>query len=416
MNGRRQRIKLAGGLAAVVVAGLVVGGVLAARSDQKSGGQGPVLDVPQDAVASDGGVTLRLIAAAFSSTGTFLHIYAEASEVDLGDGVTAVRAAIPADGWGAGLAGDGPAAVALSGSGPALARLDPVVADGPTTISVTVLELLTSDERLVRLEGDWVLDLHLPENLGRALRSERLAGSPAAESGGVTMRATGGRRSTSETMVTVEVDPPGATPLGEPRLIAGKKSFRGVLIDEQDDGRLLTYAFPPTPFGSEVRVEFEAFRLRPPGGTSETRFDLGQAMAGAGVTGKHLEVVRLFPGELHAVSGEAIPVTSITFHSLPNASIGPITAIRIVLGTNYDVYTTQFTLITATGNEARLISRNDIYNRDLTGTVRPGHHELDFEVNKQDVSGVVALLLGGGPTDLVRGLWAMQLTVDDSVD
>jgi hypothetical protein len=251
-----------------------------------------------------------------------------------------------------------------------------------------------------------------PANLTQALRTERLAGQGAVLVNGVSVQVTGGRRSTSETLVTVEITPASVEPLGEPRLVVNREATTGVQSDSEEGGRLLTYSFPPTPFGASPRIEFEAFRAASGKGSSVASFDLGAMMARAGISGADLESVAVMPGDLHSPAGETPPpITKVTFYYLPNAQVGPIMMIRIELGANYDDRKTAWALVTATGRLARLGSTNDLYNKDMTGTIRGGTHQLDFEVTKADVNGMLTLQVGE-PLSIIRGLWSVPFAVD----
>lgn len=410
MTGRRI------GILAVIVAlsvGLLGGGVLATRTPERTGGTPPVLDTPQRARADDQGIVLSVPAARFSATATYMRIDADISGWEEATGGKAVRGAIPADGMVAGLA-PAEAWVALTiGSGAeSLARFAPIENGVAPVIVVREVELLTVGGEISRVSGTWHLDLTPPANLAEALRSERLAGSVAITTNGITIRPTGGRRSTTETLVTVELQSSHVRPFGQPRLITGDDSARGILTAEEDGGRLLTYAFPPSQFGLPARIEFDTFRTKASDGVSETSFDLQLAMARSAVKGEDREVVTLTEGDLIALQGGApAPITRVTFFDVQGGR-----AIEIELSANYDSRATTYALTTATGRIATLLSGNDLYRTDPTGTIRGGTHQLVFAIGEADVAGVLTLLIGSEPTTLIRGLWSAELGVDRSVD
>lgn len=406
--------KLFVGLLLAGALGLVAGVVWASSSRDTQGGLPPVLDVPQSTAAESNGVVLSISAARFSATATFVRFEADVAVWEAATGEKATQLSIASDAWGKGIAGGG-AAVSLQDGPDSFARLDPVTLEPPYDVVVTRVDILSESGTLVPLEGEWRLRLEPPADLKAALRTERLAGSQPVTIQDITIRATGGRRSTTETLITIEVSPPGAQSLSEPRLISGGDQLRGILTDEQDKGALLTYAFPPTGFGKPVRLEFDTFRVIGEGAHSEVRVDMGRAMDEQGVTGKDTEVVRFSPYHLHGVDGENMPpLSTATFYYLPLAQVGPITVVRLEFAANYDPVTTSFQAFGSSGRELRITSWNDKYRKDETGTILPGSFELDVEVRPEDLTGQLTVIIGSAPTTVVRGLWQLDLAVDSS--
>lgn len=406
------RLAVAGfGLIAIL---LVAGVVWAASSRGTQGGLPPVLDVPQSTSADSNGVVLSISAARFSATATFVRFEADVAAWEAATGEKAAQLSIAADAWGKGIGGGG-AAVSLKDGPDSFARLDAVTLEPPYDVVVTRVDILTGSGVLTPVEGEWRLQLEPPAALSAALRTERLAGSQPVSTEGITLRATGGRRSTTETLVTIEVSPAGVQSLSEPRLISGKNQLRGILSDEQDNGALLTFAFPPTRFGDAVRLEFDTFRVIGDGARSEVRVDMGRAMGEQGVSGKDAEVVRFSANHLHGVAGEAMPpLSTATFYYLPHAQVGPITVVRLEFAANYDPVTTSFQVFGGTGRQLRVTSWNDKYRKDQTGTILPGTFELDVEVRPEDLTGQITVIMGSAPTSVVRGLWRIDLAVDTS--
>lgn len=413
MNVVPHRTAALAGVAAVVV-GLMVGIVWAGSSDDNRGGLPPALNVPQSTSAESSGIVLSISAARFSATATFVRFDANVAGWERATGDKAAQLSISSDAWGKGIGGGG-AAVSLVDGPNSFARLDPVTLEPPYGVIITRVDILNEAGTLIPVAGEWRLELEPPTDLSAALRTERLAGSPSVNAAGITLRATGGRRSTTETLITVEVTPADSQPLAEPRLVSGKSQFRGILTDEQEAGALLTYAFPPTPFGEAVRVEWDTFRRTADGPQTEVRVDMGRAMEEQGITGKDTEVVQFFAGHLH--DGDAstrLPVASATFFYLPHAQVGPITVVRFVLTANYDARSARFQVFGSTGNQLRITSWNDKYQKDETGTIRGGSFELDVEVRPEDVAGQMHIIIGSAPVEVVRELWRLGLEVDSS--
>ncbi|MGE0598503.1 MAG: hypothetical protein AB7J35_01585 [Dehalococcoidia bacterium] len=404
--------KLFVGLLLAGAFGLVAGVVWASSSRDTQGGLPPVLDVPQSASDESNGVTLSISAARFSATATFVRFEADVAAWEAATGQKATQLSIAADAWGKGIAGGG-AAVSLQDGPDSFARLDPVTFEPPYDVVVTRVDVLAASGTLIPVEGEWRLQLKPPADLRAALRTERLAGSPPVTTQDITLRATGGRRSTTETLITIEVSPANAVPLGEPRLASGDKGYASLLSSE--GGTFLTYAFPPTPFGKPVRIEFESFGDLREDTNAAVRLDAGRAMAEQGVSGKDKEVVLFRDDHRHTVGrSPQAPVFKGTFFYLPFAHIGPYTALRLEIAANYDPTTTAFQVFGTNGAKLRIASMDDKYRKDADGNTVSDGFDLDIDVNPEDISGQLTILIGSAPTTVVRGLWQLDLAVDTS--
>ncbi len=217
------------------------------------------LQTAQDASATDAGITIKLTGATFSGTGTWVQFVATGEDEARFPGVTTVT--VPAEGLvGAGLtpidAGDG-MLVRPRGGGPVILRFAPVAPGASPAVHIRSVDLAFNDGRTLRVNGEWTLPLVVPGSLHEALRIERLVArntSSVAE-GGISVRLLSAVRSSSETLVTVEVvaEEP-VVMLAEPVLVAGSDRLTGGVLRSMEDGRVLELGFPPTPFGTSPAV------------------------------------------------------------------------------------------------------------------------------------------------------------------
>ncbi|MCC6958794.1 MAG: hypothetical protein IT301_03015 [Dehalococcoidia bacterium] len=314
--------KLQAGIAAAVIAILAVSIVVARPGGSRQGGSTPPLTSAQDATAESGGVTLSVSSAAFSGTATFVNLTAKVADADP---AKATRVSIPAEAFVAGnmAPADLSGRIMLIANAPAAAqRLRPVNATGPAKIVISFVDV-DSGAGTRRITGNWALELKTPADLAKALRVEKLSGGAAAVAQGITVRPLSATRSTTETLVTVSLEgPAGVEQLALPALIGATAKDGGPVFGARiagGEGEPQTFSFPPTDFGSPLRIQFSEFVAAPAAGNAATRWAdirLGALLERQGVTGKAGEKAAVDPADIVATSGgEPLLVTGVSFES-----------------------------------------------------------------------------------------------------
>lgn len=251
---RMRRVQIVG----LVLALSVATGTAAASTGFLTGEHQPAgaRPVPQSAVASDSGVTVRALDATFSGTETMLRVSIDGSPIE---GLSILSF------------DTGEANVVLSGFGSGPVRtsgLDvsqlvlqlPVVSlsDRAPTVLLRVLRGRSSSGE-TRVEGAWSLRLILPSDLGALLRVEDL-GAKTVSADGIVLRISV-RRSTSRTVVSYGL-PADSVELAPPRMFdeSTPQALGLEPLDawaQTDGSRVVT--FPATNFDHAVRIDLGPF-------------------------------------------------------------------------------------------------------------------------------------------------------------
>lgn len=410
------RVLQVGGLApaaAGVAAGvllLVDGSVL---QEEDRGGQLPALDVTQGAVASSGGVTLRAESAAFSGTSTFLRLSAEigAPADEPGAEVRAFAIAeesasqstlfpIGSSPWFP-VAGGKSAAVVL--------RFAPVTSPSPPSIVVTAIDIRRANGEVTRINGMWRLDLELPRDLAAALRTERLVPGAAAEDQGIRVTVVSAIRSASETAVTIAIDSEGeeVTQLGQPIVISRGQRFEGAEVESKEQGRVVSFVFPPTSFGTAAELQMGPFARPSEDTASFTDIDLGAIISRHQPEPRSEDSVVVSPGEIETKG--ASPVISFKFSTSTLEGDGSATIV-IRLAGNYEKQPEQLTILDANGRQLERGYVISSYRKDVAGAVVAGTTAAEFRYSDLgQLDGIIRIYHGAGQA-IIRGGWKITLS------
>jgi hypothetical protein len=374
----------------------------------RGGPSGVALDSAQSAVATSQGVTIRAKSAGFSGSATVVEL-----EVDV-SAATALTfeplvASIPQTGiqTNGTLAplSDSRVSLRTSGRGVGYLRFTEVVRPGDALeVVVTAIDFYDAAGRSVRIAGEWRIPLDSPRNLTRALRTEELEAAGPATDGGITVTVLGALRSSSETLVTFSIEPAGALHVGQPILEAGGKPLRGEQVESREDGTVVTYSFPATPFGQTVRLSVGPFSIRQQGGSAQrVSFDLGgvisrNALAAFGQTAavEPVDIVEGAPG-------------AITEVDLAGSAAGRVDVLGVTVKGNWDK-APETVLLLSNGEQLKVAGDSSWYRVDGTGTVTEGATRFQFPFdNLSSLAGAATLIVV--PEDqLARGNWTIELS------
>jgi hypothetical protein len=405
-------------VAATSVTLVAIGAVaiaLAGRDGQPAGGTLPELDVKQNGRATDQGITVSVTRAHFSGTATFVELQVQAEDNDPSGAVRAIiepgdfrldRAAVEfgLSGFSAPLAS------------PGVVRLPPVSFRGEGTLQIQSVTLLAADETPPRaVAGEWSITLEVPGDLASRLRVEHLGGQ-RVEASGVAVSVEGAVRSTSETLVTVRFDSEQeVAQVGEPSMIAGGELLYGGLISRREGGRLLTYSFPPTAFGSAVQISFGPFE-RALGRTSgSVEIDLAAAMARADLTGVDGQEAPITAADVLGRDGVELVPTLLTFRRVISSSVlgDNVPFINITFDGTFPPAgggEQSYFAVTKSGKSLKPASAVIGYSKDLAGVVCCPRTEFGFFYDSMDdLADPVTVTYRGTPSSLIRGDWRMTL-------
>ena len=401
----------------VVVSVLIVVSVVGARSGDRVAGQ-PDLDVPQDAVAADDGITIRATAAAFSGTATYVDLRVD---VDSAGQVlpTVVRfpeeafADSPLKPWG----GQGGVHVDDGRTESFPLRLTPIDRGGPFALRIGVVDVDFSDGTSRRYDGDWDLQLIPPDDIGDALRTENLVSEKSTVSDyGLDVSLVSAQRSRTESLVTVRFEP--SVNLGDfrefdlPRITSTDGTTSGVRIDASDDGQVVTYLFRPTPFGEPVQLDFGPFATARATDTF-VDLDLHAVLTRNGLTGKFRETAPVESGDVAVTGAGETTITGITFARTGDG--GPATLLDLTLRGAFEGESIgEFRLVLASGDEVLPEFMSSKTQTGPAGTQSGDQTTMGFPFSDldDDLDGHVTLYVGSELT-ILNGSWQMTLSPAD---
>ncbi|GAB4332210.1 MAG: hypothetical protein Kow0010_17950 [Dehalococcoidia bacterium] len=423
MNTRISRIAIVG--AAIVVA-LLVAGVIAVGTRRESGGSPPQLDVPQKASASDQGITLTVRAAAFSGTETFVEVFTDLSGIAEADRERVLAIGVPQPYFSRGNihpAGD-VGATPLRPDGSSILHFGPIPPTGPVTIRISGIELYFAGDQKTSIPGDWTLSLEVPANRAELLRVEELAASSPASDGGVTVSVIGAVRSRTETRVTVEIDgPPGVAVLGQPAIISEGQRLLGIEVGRGEGGRVVTFSFPETAFGTDATIIFDAFVAEAEGaGFAWVDVDVGSALLRSGIAEPvYRAVAEMRPADVRAVAGwdpQEILVRQVEFGGntevtdpadLPGA---PPNIVLFQVSGQYNLTPggSPFAIRYTDGSVVEAVGSGENFLRDASGAVVEAVTTVTFLFDSpEQLYGVVRIMNKTDARQLIRGEWAVAL-------
>ena len=395
-----------------LVAALVIGAIVF-RGDGGSGNalSARDLDVPQSAVAEDAGLKFDIDNAAFSGTATFVDLGLTVRDepnpivrVRVAPGALDARSLVLApgsDGFGASTARHG------------LVRLGPASPNG-AALSFTSVDATREDGMHVTIAGHWALNLVLPPDLADRLRTESLVADGPAVDQSISVSVQAAMRSTSETLVTVHVESPEAiSQLGQPTLLVSGRQFTGGSIAEQENGTLITYSFPPTPFGSPATVQFGPWVKVGASEAGSLTVDLGAVIARNSLTGADRETAEIIPSDTIETSGVMQPATSLRFSTIFNSTQYPgrhWTASVTSPGALRPNGPSSFSVTGARGQKLDLAGIGVGYHKDAANVVSDPYTDVDFLIDSlDDIKGPVTITYEGQPEDTIHGDWTMSL-------
>jgi hypothetical protein len=410
-------------LVAVVVVGVlaIVAAVagLAPRGDSPTGGAFPVLDVRQSGSATDNGLVIVATRAGFSGTATFIELQVQPATGEGTAGDAAVRAIIdPAQMSLDGTSADhGPGGFNEPLGSPGIVRLPTVSLRGEAALRVSSVTLLASDGSPPKsVTGKWIIPLDLPGDLASRLRVEHLRGQ-SAESAGIAVSIQGAVRSTSETLLTVRIEANDAVGhVGQPSMTAGGRLLWGGLLASREGGRLLTFTFPPTPFGSAVEVSFGPFERAQDRTSGTVEIDLAAPMSRAGISGKENEKASISPSDVIRRDGTELVPTLLEFSEMVSSSGdvgGKFPLVRLTFDGSFPPSSgtePSWSAVTRSGTSLALDATVIGYSKDATGAVCCPRTEVWFRYEKlDDLQQPVIVSYRGDPTTLIRGDWKLTL-------
>ena len=422
LGQRVGRSQLLIGIAAVTAAVVAAIAAVAGGGEESAGGVLPELDVRQSAVAEDAGVTIAARRAHFSGTATLLELEARLEGTE-----TAARLAIEPTGisWSGGPLPDGYGWWSAPAGSPGILRLTPPVLGQEASLEIRRITVFSAEASTPEVRnGTWKLALDLPADLPKRVRTEYLRGASVTD-GGVTVTLEGAVRSTSETLVTVRITSAGpVSHVGEPTMVVDGKVLYGALAAAREEGTLLTYAFPPTPFGSRVEVRFGPFEAH---GTAEpasgsVTIDLGAVLRRANVTAplSPRETIPIPPTDVLRRDGRDLTPRWVGFSwgmTENSGSGGPTRTHYKYLVLAFEGILedpvgprAEWTAVTATGKPIPAGGWGTGYSKDATGTVCCPRTEITLTYDDfNDLLGPVTIIYRGAAAPVIRGDWRLKL-------
>lgn len=396
---------------ALAVAGAVFA-ASAANPFRTEGGSPPTLDVAQAAVSEDAGVRFSVGRAAFSGSATFVEVSAATTLPELA-GAVRVLALAETFSPASLRVGPGNRGLNVAVGTSSLARLSPVVLGSEATIAFTQVEVALADGSSRTLAGKWNLPLEAPRDLAQRLRVEQLRGA-AGTANGITLTLDAAIRSSTETLVTVSVSgTAGVRPLAEPSILADGELLRGGLVAEQEGGRLLTYSFPPTPFGSEVTISFGPFVRLNDAGSGRVIVDVGAVLARTGARGDDQETLAVSPADTLLAEGALAGVRSLVFTERygSNGRPAPAPSLRLIMNGALAGMPTQIAVTGPNGKPFQAEVAGVGYSKDAAGTISSPRTEIVLAYDSlADLRGVFTVLWAGRDEELIRGDWSLTLS------
>ena len=240
----------------------------------------------------------------------------------------------------------------------------------------------------------------------QSLGDENLVATAATADEGVTVRAEGARRTSTETLVTVIVDSEvPVAQLGQPHLRVNGERLEGAIVRTGDDGKVLQMAFPATPAGEPVVLVMGPFAQVPSGESGTVTVNLALSMARQGLTGALGQsgvVDRLT--DISARSATAPEVLSYEFRRASRVG-EDAHAIAFTLVGNYTDLEAVFALTDAGPLPIDLMESS--HRRDANGVLTEGTTRVSFRLPAEIPETVV--LGTDGRMEIIRGDWSIEL-------
>jgi hypothetical protein len=367
----------------------------------------PRPDVPLHAAAVSSGIRLELTRAAFSASATYIEL--TATVVDGTSGVRLLR--IPAAALTArslSIVGDG---AAVPAGQPSVVRFSAPVMGRAMVIEATAVEIIIQEGTRDVRGGLWTLELDAPGDLAARLRSEVLVGGPADDAG-IRVAPEGILRTTTETLVTLRIDSDvPVSQLGQPVLISGGRLLQGGLVGEAEDGRLITFAFPPTRFGDPATLKVGPFVSRGAASTGSVGIDLGAILVRHGMDGAHNQSAPILDFDATSAAGAELAPARIQFDGLCQSSRRPgMKCLKVEIAGIWEPPSTTLTVSDAAGRTVPSTITETGYTKDPTGAIGGGSTVIRLYYNSLDeLRTQVEIVVIGHPSETIRGEWTMSL-------
>jgi hypothetical protein len=390
----------------ILSAGLA-GGVLlvSAFDNDEQGGQTSAPVVPQHAIASDAGITLMVVAAEFSGTASFLEVDV-ALDGTLGE-VQRVRIPTAALAPGGLRPIEAQAGIVIPVGEPAILRLAPLTPGEQPRLETSAVDLLRPDMTWKRITGSWTLQLDLGGPAAEVLRLDQMTPGAAIADAGVEVRPVSAVISTTETLVTLEIDgPPGINDLMLPTIVGSSPPVHGARVTW--DGTLATFTFPPVDPGQSLIVDLgELIVSGAPVDAGYVDIDIDGAMTRQGAKGEFAEWLLLDPGDLSIAEGAEFQPYQAQFVKT-SVDIDGSNAINISVTGSYDDPANS-TLTLADGTVLRIRGSGTDYPLDPSSNITTGSTYLTFVFEDLDKlrQGPVRLAVGSSPSTVLRGNWSV---------
>ncbi|MGE0601268.1 MAG: hypothetical protein AB7J35_17055 [Dehalococcoidia bacterium] len=292
-------------------------------------------------------------------------------------------------------------------------RLPPLSVGGDPVLQIRSIILFAAAESPpTTVNGDWSLKLDVPGDLGSRLHTEHLVGQ-SVDTSGVAVTVQGAVRSTSETLVTVRIDSANTVALvGEPKLVSDGRLLFGGLIASREDGRLLSFSFPPTKFGSAIQLSFGPFERKLDRTSGSVQIDIAAVMSRSSINGTSGEAAEILPTDVLRRDGvELVPkrlsFTWVNFNGVTSpAFVVTFDGAFPPLGGGEQSYSA----VTMSGKSLDPATAGVGYSKDLAGVVCCPRTDMGFRYDeKDDLNTPISFTYNGDPSSVITGDWSVTL-------
>ena len=372
----------------------------------------PPLTTSQGAFSSVSGFAVRLHAATFSGTGTWVEVEISPTSGRTLDDIVALSVPpealrqstlYPID------AGDGRLTLPRGG-GPTILRFAPLESgQEEAMIVIESLDLELVSGEVQRVNGRWVLPLVIPEDIEPYLRREELQATGEANDSGISVRVLSAIRSSSEMTITVEVTSDSqVTPLSEATLSVNGVDLTGGIAREMEGGRLLEFIFPPSPFGTSAELSLGPWTSARTSADVATDVDMAKVLARAvpDAEGNTNSPVTRF--DVLSINRDSTPVRSVqTAAAMINGILVP--TLQVTLSGNFEGSDEPMHIVFEDGTRISAVLQTSAYRKDLAGTISSGQSVVTFPLGDIERWHQVIRLYHGVGNAVTRGTWTIGL-------
>ena len=410
MSPRPRFLRIAAFSLVAAIFGVPVG--LALRGEGESRPTMPA-EVAQVGVATVSGISLRVIGATFSGSGTDVRFSTDLTGMVTADAVAQVTA-LNSDFTGLLRPMDGLNARFWSrAGGDTTLRLTPSSPGEKSEVIVARMRITSVDGTETILEGPWTINLVQPADLASAIRVERMIADHVASDAGLSVTVLGASRTTAETVITVQLDPGTLRMpldvLAPPTILVDGESVIGALVRKDSSGQRLDLVFPPTAFGSKIALDLQSWIQPAPGTPQFTDIDFGASLVRTGIktakdAGGAPEDFTFGPTETHVSAGGALtPITAAYFNTAHFKS-GDVPTIGFRLRGNF-IDESEFRVVLTDGTIVPSLVGGTNYHKDLAGVISEGESGVEFARGDIDRWRGTIRFFHGEPSSIVSGNW-----------